>query len=182
VFSRPILGLLTTPAFQSAAPFVPFITACYVIRGLGDQFRNVFFLENQTVSDAKTSTLGSILCLLGYVTLIPLFKMWGAVAATLGAFTCVAAYSYWKAQQIKKYHYEVKRLLKIGFCAVVAVVVAQLGMPEGLGPQFLVGIGGIVLYLVLLATSGFFTREELLSVREFGNYLSQRATKVVGAS
>ena len=60
VFSRPALNLLTTPGFRSAARFIPLIVAAYVIRGLGDQFRNVFLMENRTGSDAQISTVGSL--------------------------------------------------------------------------------------------------------------------------
>jgi O-antigen/teichoic acid export membrane protein len=181
VFSRPALGLLTTPAFRVAAQFIPLITAAYVIRGLGDQFRNVFFIENRTGSDAQTSTVGSILCLAGYALLIPPFKMWGAAAATLGAFIGLAFYSYWKSQRIKKYHYEWQRLAKIGFSALAASAVAIAVAPEGIGAQFLVGAGGLLVYLVLLATSGFFTREEIETVKEAQDYLLQRAARAVGA-
>ena len=181
VFSHPVIDVMTTPAFRAAARFVPLIAAAYVFRGLGDQFRNVFFIENRTVNDAQTSTLGSILCLAGYITLIPLFKMWGAVAATLIAFIGVAIYSYWRAQSIKPYHYEVKRLAKIGVSACAACVAANAAMPEGLGGQFLVGFGGVLLFVLLLVVSGFFTREEIETVREMRTYVRQTAAKAVGA-
>jgi O-antigen/teichoic acid export membrane protein len=175
VFSRPLLTLMTTPAFRGAARFIPLIAAAYVIRGLGDQFRNVFLMENRTVSDAQTSTVGSLLCLAGYVLLIPRFKMWGAAAATLIAFIGLAAFSYWKSQRIKKYHYEVGRLAKIGFSAVVACAVALVAAPEGVGGQILVGAGSLALFVVLLVSSGFFTRDEIHTVKEFQDYVWQRA-------
>ena len=181
VFSRPALELLTTPAFSGAAKFVPWIAAAYVIRGLGDQFRNVFLMENRTGSDAATSTIGSVLCVAGYFLLIPRYKIWGAVAATLIAFIGIAIYSYWKSQQIKKYQYEVRRLVKIGAASVVACVVAIAGAPDSMAGQFAMGAAGMILFVVLLAGSGFFTREEIETVKEFRVYLRQRASRAVGA-
>ena len=69
----------------------------------------------------------------GYVLLIPRFKMWGAAAATLCAFSGVAVYSYWKAQRVKQYHYEMTRLSKIGLSACAASAVALIGAPEAVG-------------------------------------------------
>jgi O-antigen/teichoic acid export membrane protein len=178
VLSRPALNLLTTPAFRSASQFIPLIVCAYVIRGLGDQFRNVFLMENRTGSDAQISMVGSLLCLAAYVLLIPRYKMWGAAAATLIAFVALAAFSYWKSQRIKKYHYETRRLVKIGVSAMAAGAVALVVSPEGVGGQLLVGVASLALYVVLLVASGFFTRDEIESVKEFQVYVWQRAVGV----
>jgi len=175
VLSRPALNLLTTPAFRSASQFIPLIVAAYVIRGLGDQFRNVFLMENRTGSDAQTSTVGSLFCLAAYILLIPRFKMWGAAAATLIAFVALAAFSYWKSQRIKKYPYETGRLVKIGASAVAAVAVALIAAPEGVTGQLLAGAASLILYAVLLVASGFFTRDEIQTVKELRVYVWQRA-------
>ena len=182
VFCRPVLTLMTTPGFRSASLFIPMIAAAYVIRGLGDQFRNVFFMENRTGIDAQTSTLGSMLCVAGYVLLIPRFKMWGAAAATLCAFVGLAVYSYWRSQRVKKYHYEVGRLSKIGLSACAASAVALIGAPEAVGAQFLLGLGSVGLFVLLLAASGFFTREEVETVKELRSYLLSRAGIATGSA
>jgi O-antigen/teichoic acid export membrane protein len=183
VFSRPVLYVLTphAPAFREAALFIPLITSAYVIRGLGDQIRNVFFLENRTVNDAQTSLLGCLLCLIGYGALIPPFKMWGAAAATLLAFIGMTVYSYWKTQRIKRYHYEVNRLLKIGVSALIASGAVLIGMPVPLVAQFAVATGGVLLFVLLLVLSGFFDRQEIETMKEWRTYLRQRATQAVAA-
>lgn len=182
VFCRPALNLMTTPGFRAAAQFIPLVAAAYVIRGLGDQFRNVFLMENRTGTDAQTSTLGSLLCVAGYLLLIPRFKMWGAAAATLCAFAGVAVYSYWKAQRVKKYHYEVGRLSKIGLSACASSAVALIIRPEAVGAQFLLGLGSVALFVLLLAASGFFTREEVETVKELRSYLLSRAGIATGSA
>jgi O-antigen/teichoic acid export membrane protein len=179
VFSRPALTLMTTPAFRSAGQFIPLIVAAYVIRGLGDQFRNVFLMEGRTGSDAQTSAVGSLLCLVAYALLIPRYKMWGAAAATLIAFVALAAFSYWKSQRIRKYHYEVRRLVKIAVSAAAAGGVALAYPVETVGGELLLGAGCMVLYVVLLVASGFFTREEIETVRELQVYVRQRAVGVL---
>jgi O-antigen/teichoic acid export membrane protein len=183
VFSRPALYVLTprAPAFREAALFIPLIAAAYVIRGLGDQFRNVFFLENRTVNDAHTSILGCLLCLAGYGALIPPFKMWGAAAATLLAFIGMTAYSYWKTQRIKRYRYEVKRLVKIGASALASCAVALVGMPSAVAGQFALATGSLFLFVSLLALSGFLQPEEIETLKELRSYFRQRAMQAVAA-
>jgi O-antigen/teichoic acid export membrane protein len=183
MFSRPVLYVLTprAPAFREAALFIPLIAAAYVIRGFGDQVRNVFFMENRTVNDAQTSILGCLLCLAGYGALIPPFKMWGAAVATLCAFIGMTVYSYWKTQRIKRYHYEVKRLAKIGVCASVSCAAVLIGMPSALAAQFAAATAGLLLFVLLLVLSGLFEPSEIETVKELRSYLWQRATQALAA-
>jgi hypothetical protein len=61
---------------------------------------------------------------------------------------------------------------------MAAGAVALVVSPEGVGGQLLVGVASLALYVVLLVASGFFTRDEIESVKEFQVYVWQRAVGV----
>lgn len=113
LFARPVIELLTTPAFHRAAPFVPLIALAYVIRGLGDYLRSVFSTRNQTGRNVTVTSVGVIATLLACATLIPIFKLWGAVYATLISFCVMTAAAYWQAQRVEPHRFEWGRLLRL---------------------------------------------------------------------
>jgi O-antigen/teichoic acid export membrane protein len=174
VFSRPALALLTASEYHAAAVYIPAIAAAYVLRGLGDQFRNVFFLENRTGRDAKVGVVGVIVCLLGYFFLIPRFKAWGAIAATGGAFLVMTVFSYRQAQQTRQFGYEIKRLAKIGVSAGTSGLVCFLIPSRGITVDCLVGLGCLGLFVALLLLLKFPDHEETDKLQTLRSAIGRR--------
>ena len=77
IFNRPIIALLTAPAYHDAVRYIPWITLAYVIRSIGDHLRTVFFTEKRTGMSTQVTILGAATCLAGYSILIPRFNLWG---------------------------------------------------------------------------------------------------------
>src|SRR5262249_21178719 len=70
---------------------------------------------------AKVNTIGAVVCLATYACLIPVFKVPGAVAATLLSFLVVLICSFREAQRLRRFQFEYSRMLRIAALAAVNV-------------------------------------------------------------
>jgi O-antigen/teichoic acid export membrane protein len=166
-FNRPILAILSAPAFHSSAVYIPYITLAYIIRSIGDHLRTVFYTEARTGTSTKVTFVGAVTCLIGYSTLIPRFGVWGAVIATLIAFTIMGIYCFVEAQKVSYHRFEYGRLLKI---AVAALAVCVPAMWTHL-PHFWAQCGASAAYMLLMPAvlymTGFVTAKEKITLRAF---------------
>lgn len=152
LFVEPVLHLLVSPAFYGAAPFVPLIATAYLLRAVGAHFQGIFTAEGKPFSEGKVNTVGAIVCVAAYALLIPPFKLWGAVYATLFGFLVILIYSYFEAQRVRYFRFEYGRLLRIVCFAPTLLVVfcflrpANLWLEAGLASLFTVLYGVILLF------------------------------------
>jgi O-antigen/teichoic acid export membrane protein len=166
VFLSPALTLLVGPKFRVAAPYVPWIGLAYLIRAMADYFRTVMRTENQTRHEGTVASVSAAVCLVAYVTLIPAFHVWGAVAATVLAFAAMAVTSYWLGQKVKRHEFEWGRMAKIAVAATVVSVASRLISTSGLWNELVVSSVLMVLYFVILAGIGFATADEKRLIRQ----------------
>lgn len=159
VFARPLVSLLTTPAFHSAAELAPWIGLAYLFRALGAHLQGIFTAEGKPNAELRANGLGSIVCLIAYATLIPLFKLWGAVAATLIAFFVILVYTFWEAQRLRHFRFEYRRLVKIAGIAFTCVFCFYLFGPSGFLAESATGVLVMALYGWAIVF-GVFEREE----------------------
>ena len=135
--TRPLLKILTTAAFQSAAAVVPLLLAAYFIRSLGEFFRCIFVVEGRPSCDAICNWIGATVCVTGYFALIPPYGIWGAAIATAITFVVITAISVIWSYRIRPYQLETRRLLKMGIAGgtVVAayVLVPVQSLPAQIG-------------------------------------------------
>lgn len=117
--SIPALRLFTRPAFYGAARLVPVIVLAYYVRGIGDFFRCLFLVEGRPSHDAAVNWIGACACIVGYVTLIPKWGIWGAAIATLIAFSLIGVLSVAWSYHLHPYTVEGARLVKLGIAAAV---------------------------------------------------------------
>jgi O-antigen/teichoic acid export membrane protein len=176
LFSRPVLGLLVTPAFRGAAVFVPAIAVAYVVRSIGDHFRSVFFLENRTGKNAQVTIGGAIVCAGAYAVLIPWLKVWGAILATTIAFVFMGGLIFWEAQRVRRYEFEIRRLVQAAFCAGVCGLIGwTISVPQ-LWQQFLVAAACVCLFPASLFVTRFFDEAELGLLRRTIEALERRVS------
>lgn len=160
-FSAPLLNILAGREFRSAAQFVPLIAFAYVVRTVGAHFRNAMLLEGETRQDAVVVWAGALSGLGAYALLIPKYRVWGAVAATLIAFTVMFFHGLWLAQRIRRFPFEYRRLALLLLAAAPAAVGAWLLRPSAPLGQWTFGTLALTTYPLLLYGLGFFEREEL---------------------
>jgi O-antigen/teichoic acid export membrane protein len=119
VFSQPAIEILAAPAYWPAAAYVPWLTFAYVVRSLGDHLRTPLLTEAKTGLNTKVTIAGFIVTITAYAILIPRYRVWGAVAATVIAFVTMFGYSFLASQRVRRYPFEYGRLAKL--CIVLAV-------------------------------------------------------------
>ncbi len=158
--AAPGLVVLTTKPFYPAAVFVPLLTGAYVIRGAGDYWRTPLLVEDRPGLNARVMIWTALACLVFYATLIPRFHVWGAVAATLGAFVFMTALSFWEAQRLRHFHFETGRLLRIGICMGATLILLTVIRPQQMGWQIAMSAAAVLMFGVGLLASGFFEPEE----------------------
>lgn len=86
LFSRPLIQLMTSSEFHSAAEVIPIISLAYFFFSLHTHFSVPILLSKRTKYLLPSSIAGVTVCLLGNYWLIPRFGIWAA------AWTCVATF------------------------------------------------------------------------------------------
>jgi O-antigen/teichoic acid export membrane protein len=162
----PVLKVIVGPAFASAAKYVGWIAIIYVFRGLGDYFRNVFFLSKKTGKDAVIMWAGALLCVAGYVVLIPWLKLWGAILATGISFVGMLVLSFVEAQRVRRFALDLGRLAWIVGSGVAVVAVFGLVQETHIVWQLLAGTGCVIAYVAVLLLFRVVYKEDEMRVRE----------------
>jgi O-antigen/teichoic acid export membrane protein len=123
LFTRPVMVVMVGRRFFDAAAFVPVLAGAYVIRAVGAHIQGIFVAEGTPGLEARVSLVGAGVCLGGYALLIPPFKVWGAVLATLFGFVAIFASGLYYAQRLRHFDFEYGRLLRISgaACLIVAI-------------------------------------------------------------
>ena len=156
----PVLRLVVGPGFEDAAVYVPWIALAYLLRLSGDFFRNAFYLNKRTGYEAKITWLGTVVCVIGYLTLIPPFKLWGAIWATGVAFGVMLVASLWTAQRVQYFHFEWRRVLLVAGCGLSLALLYLFVEPATARAQLILGILFTACYPCILIVPGFLRDDE----------------------
>jgi O-antigen/teichoic acid export membrane protein len=173
VFARPLVASTLGREFQRVSDFVPIIAVAYVIRGVGEYFTSVFFLEKKTVHVALTTWAAAAVCLTGYAILIPRYHLWGAIAATVGGFSMLLIAGYWLAQRVRRFEFELARLLKIGAGMLTVLVLSATIRPAGIWSQYLFASALVVAFVGIIVGLGFFSSDEKTAIACYIHKLTQ---------
>lgn len=160
VLSTPALELLFQKSFADAGVYVPWVALAYVIRAIGSHLRSAFLLEGKPAQESRVVWAGTVGCLILYWVLIPRYAMWGAIAATVAAFTIMLIVGYYQAQRVRRFEFEYGRIGVIMASGAVAWSLSYFCPFESLGGRFFWGLFLAVLYGALIWLSGFLTAEE----------------------
>jgi O-antigen/teichoic acid export membrane protein len=124
--ARPVLRIMAAPSYQGAAVIAPLLVAAYCVRVVGDFWRCIFLAAGLPAYDAGCNWVGALVCLAGYIFLIPRYGIWGAAITTFVAFFVIALVSVPWAYSVRPCHIETLRLLKICIAAAVSIGVFAL--------------------------------------------------------
>jgi O-antigen/teichoic acid export membrane protein len=174
VWIHPLLRVMATPAFGSAAALVPWVAGAYVLRTIGGQIRCIFFIRKRTGLETIVTWIGSIVCLIGYVFLIPRFHLWGAVAATMAAFAVMLAVGLWQAQRVEHFHYEFGRMSIVAALAVAVVMLASVAAAATLPVQVAWGTLLTCLYVVIFLNGKILHPDETAELKSLALTAFQR--------
>ena len=173
-FARPIVRLMAGPAYAAGAEFVPWLTLAYVTRTVAGQFRTAFLLEKKTSQDAVVTASGAAACLAAYAVLIPWLHVWGAVMATGIGFGVMFIVGLRRAQKVRYFAYDFRRLGAIGAVTLAVVTTVTLSHPAALQMQLLQGAGLVAGALGLLMFPGALQESEKLFVGDAWRTLRRR--------
>jgi O-antigen/teichoic acid export membrane protein len=164
LFIGPVLRIAVPASFQAAAQYIPWIAAAYVIRTIGAHFRCVFLLEDTTGKELQATMAGAIACLAGYVLLIPSFKLWGAVAATLIGFGTMFGIGLWRAQKVRRFEFEYRRMILGVLTAAAIGTLFNAVRPDNTWVALAIGTLGSVCYPLILWLTGFAHPDERIDM------------------
>jgi len=128
LFIRPVMVVMAGHRFFPAANLVPPLAAAYVIRAVGAHLQSIFIAEGRPDVEARVNVVGAAVCMAAYAVLIPSFKLWGAVAATLIGFITILVYGFYCAQRLHYFDFEYGRLLRIAILSCVTVGIFYLDL------------------------------------------------------
>lgn len=125
IFSKEIIKLISSdaPEYWFAVVLVPFIAFSFIFKALQFYMAFVFYLTKKTKYDALITGIGAAITIAINFLLIPLWGMYGAIAATSISYVVMGVITYRIAQAKFQIRYEFKRIfaLLIG-CALFILV------------------------------------------------------------
>jgi O-antigen/teichoic acid export membrane protein len=133
---------------------------------VGDFFRNAFYLNKKTGKDAQITWFGTVVCVTAYLTLIPRFRLWGAIIATGISFGLMLGVSYWQAQRVQHFAFEIRRMVLIAGSGVALIALFLQIEPVGMYSQLMLGISFILAYPMVLLLLGLVKPEEKAAIRQ----------------
>ncbi|MCL2040044.1 MAG: polysaccharide biosynthesis C-terminal domain-containing protein [Bacteroidetes bacterium] len=152
-----------------SALFIPGIIAIgYLINGISINFAAVFHIEKKTKYLPFAMGTGAIISIILNFILLPIIGILGAAISLLVGYTIELVIM--KALQSKvnyKINYEWKRIFIVVISSVIIYLLGSyLSAPFDLTIAFIIKIGIMSLYIVLLKLFGFFTTGEIAQIKK----------------
>lgn len=138
LFAAPVIQLLSAPAFWGASAFVPFLVAAYAFSGLEYHMQSALLIEAKTRKIMISTLSGVAVCVLCYAFAIPRFGVWGAVAATLLAFSTTFTVTFTLAQRQRRMPFSLPKIAILPAAAALLVFARSFAGPS-------TGISGIAI-------------------------------------
>lgn len=160
-------GKFINPDYWSGMGIIPIILLAFYFNGVYNNLACGFHIEKKTQYLPAAIGIGAALNVAMNFTLIPIIGYWGAAWATLGAYLVSAVALYIYSRKIYPIQYEWIRLFKIILLTAVVYGLAMYfttGIP--LSYSFALRTFGLVLFIVVISTMGFFTKGEIHRMKE----------------
>lgn len=149
VFVQPVIQIMTTTQFHSAARLVPIILAAYVVQSWGLVTQFGIRVSEKTKYFTYSTWVAVVVVVALYATLIPKYGGYGAAIATLVAFVVRFALQHYWSQKLWPVRYTWGRNLTLTGYGVAAVGAAFLIPLRATTSQLALGLGLISLYGIL---------------------------------
>ena len=174
VFAHAVLRVAVAPDYWPAARLIPWIALAYVIRGMGSYFLNTFLLVKRSAEFARITWIGTATCLGLYALLIPHFKLWGAVTATLIGFSMTFVVGLWRSERQRPFHYEYRRWIKIVIAAAIVLVPFELLYPQTLWLEIAAGTAAAVGFPLVVVLLGVLDEHEWETLKRAWSMVANR--------
>ncbi len=149
VFVRPVIAVLTTSDYHSAALLVPIIVAAYVFQSWGNAVKFGIDVAERTTLYTAASWIATAVVLVGYVVLIPPYGGFGAAYATLIAFVVRFGFTLYWSQKVWPVTYKWGRTILLALITVGVSLPAVVLPVTRTASEFALGVGLTLLYTAL---------------------------------
>lgn len=168
---KPVILLLASSSYHGAIKYIPWILAAYWLRAAADFFRVILYFRKDSDADAVVNLQAALVCLIAYVAMIPMFGIWGAIAATILGFLVLLVTSYLRALRVYPLALEWARLAKLILASALvgAVFVAQPF--NSVAALSVVAVALCAVFPVALFAVRFFDEEETAYLRKWFSML-----------
>lgn len=174
LFAREILWILTPPSYQSAAPYVGFLTYMHVFPAIGATLF-IDAMAEKGLGSLSTSVLtGAILNVILNVLLIPSLGVWGAVAATVFGYGASTLTLYTMTRKRLRVAYPMQTILIALMLQFVLLCIGLLAWSLPFPWQFIFKVGLLGVMLIGLLRIGMVTDYEFARLQELGRSLIHR--------
>ncbi|WP_415903037.1 lipopolysaccharide biosynthesis protein [Neptuniibacter sp. QD29_5] len=144
-----MVRLLTPSSYHDSIAFIPWLAALAAVHNMTSTLAFGAMSENTTVRPAMIDGAAAFIALIAYLTLIPIFHAWGAIAATCLALGSRLVATYYVSQRSLQLPYQLRRLL---FTGTVGVLCISLISSAPLSWSVLLQNGAIMLGFITTAT------------------------------
>jgi O-antigen/teichoic acid export membrane protein len=159
-------GKFINPDYWSGMGIIPVILLSFYFNGVYNNFQCGFHITKKTQYLPAAIGVGAVINIVMNFMLIPIIGYWGAAWATLGAYFVSALVLYIYTRRVYPIQYEWFRLIKIIVLAGVIYGGAMyLSCGMNLIVSFFIRIAGIILFVLIISTMGFFTKAEMDKIK-----------------
>ncbi len=162
LFRSEILQLLASPEYSGAATIIgPMIISSLLITAqiLGD---GAFYVYRRSRTKLCVTIGSTIVALVLYSVLIPLFEMWGAALAVVLSSTFYASATLMTAQTVFRIQFEWGRLLALAGITLILAVTSNAVSPDATGIAIKVALA--FAYPVFLWKVNIISQEEKVTI------------------
>lgn len=168
IFSKEVIILFAknNPLFWKAIPLVPILCITYSLKGL--EYIVIFGLHyaKKTKFIAYIVIIGASLNLIFNFLLIPVMGIYGAAVTSLASQLLVIFLIYQSAQKFYKIDYEIIKVLKIFFIAIVFFAISYSIQHMILIPRLGIKVILLISFPVILYYWNFFEEIELIRIKQ----------------
>lgn len=160
VFIDEILTLVVAPGYHDAELIVPLIALAYIFNGLQTFFRLGMLIKSKTSIIGTSVIIQSIFSLGVYFVTIRLWGTLGAAMATALSFLGVFIANFLFSQNLYRIPIETARLLRLAMATSLVLIISHF-LPEfKFFPALLIKSGLIILFFIVLLSTGFLNDRE----------------------
>ncbi|MBU1167384.1 polysaccharide biosynthesis C-terminal domain-containing protein [Patescibacteria group bacterium] len=161
VFSAKLIPIIATADYASGAPIVGFIAFSYIFLGMHYIIVTGLHLKDKSKYYPLLVVIPGVLNLIANILLIPRLGILGAAVTTFCSFLLLLIVTIWLINKYYQFEYQITRLAKITLVTGVSLGIYYTIRQFTAEVYLWVDFVPVVLYPLLLALTGFFSKREV---------------------
>ncbi|MDX1739053.1 MAG: polysaccharide biosynthesis C-terminal domain-containing protein, partial [Alphaproteobacteria bacterium] len=140
---------------HGAIAYIPYLVIFAVLHNLTQTLGFGIYTRKSTRIPATIDAIAAVIALIFYALFIPIYGIWGAIAATAIALIFRFAVTFYMAQKVKYIPYAISKALLLAFYLIFSVwVISSMAaslMQLAIGLLLGIGFVGVVLMLKIVS-------------------------------